>query len=282
MTDLNRILDLTSIGEHAAMRDMRLPNPAWAWEYLRRNPDYRSDYQELDVEQTERIHLASGCFVIPERLGSSDAAKWGLLRYSDPDKCSAEANVFWRPDLLAGALGIKLHPLEPKLSGVAVNQDEIVLDHIEANRVLFQSSDGALHILINGAYFWIQLYCKRPKALIENARIGVEIDGVKHFQRRLDTAKQLLSLYQSSGRDLSLIGRTKPSKRLTYGLVALDIIAAGGTHKDVALCTLGANKVEQDWGTPGHYLEDWTRKLIARANALSQGGYRRFLTKKSL
>ena len=79
-----------------------------------------------------------------------------------------------------------------------------------------------------------------------------------------------------------MIGRSRNSKRLADGLVAFDIIAAGGSHRDVAIALQGKEDAAEKWGQPGAYLEDWTRRLIHRATHLVDGGYMEFLTKKSV
>jgi hypothetical protein len=134
---------------------------------------------------------------------------------------------------------------------------------------------------MNGRRFWIHLCCDDVSALTDNARVGVQIEGMKHFRRRLETAAQLLSLYQSSRKKLSLIGRTKSSNRLADGLIAFDTIEAGGSHRDAAIAVNGYEMVNRDWGQSGSYLEDSTRRLIYRANHLVEGGYREFLTMKN-
>jgi len=263
-------------------QELRLPNPAWAWEHLRRNPDYRAAYRAAQLGRHSPIQLYTGCFLIRETRRWLEAEKWGLLRFANPDHPPASANVFWDPSLLAGALSVKLSPIDDDALHAAEDQDEIILSQIKTRRVALDTIDGERHYLLGGDRFWIQLRCKDPLVFSDSARVGVRIAGMKHFKRRLDTAAQLLSLYQSSGNNLSLIGRNKNSKRLADGLNAFDIVQAGGSHKDVAVAVYGEETVMRDWAQSGSYLEDATRRLIYRANHLVKEGYRGFLTKKNI
>lgn len=282
------MLSKSSLNTHPAhpydetVRDWRLPNPAWAWEYLRRNPDYQRDFAASQAGRQTYIHLATGCLLLRETRSWLDAQKWGLLSFEDPKIPASRANVFWRPDLLAGALKVQLYPIEDDAMRPDIDQDEIILSRIQTKRVVLETVDGIVHLLMGGDRFWIHLYCENARVVNDRARVGVQIEGMKHFQRRLDTAAQLLSLYQSSGKKLSLIGRNKSSKRLADGLIAYDIIQAGGSHKDAAIAVYGRATVKQNWNQTGSYLEDTTRRLIHRANHLVKTGYRDFLTKKNL
>jgi hypothetical protein len=51
----------------------------WAWEFLRRNPDYYGEYRELMKGLTEEQRLMKECFDIGCR-------NWGLYSWLDPDR----------------------------------------------------------------------------------------------------------------------------------------------------------------------------------------------------
>lgn len=263
-------------------RELRLTNPAWAWEYLRRNTQYQQDYNRNRSGAPTPVKLSTGCLLLRESRRWPDAEKWGLLTFEDPAKPTSNANVFWRPDLLAGALKVQLHPIEDGVMRPDIAQDEIILSRIKTKRVVLSAVDKTVHMLMGGERFWIHLYCENARAVNDRTRVGVQIEGMKHFQRRLDTASQLLSLYQSSGKKLSLIGRNKSSKRLADGLIAFDIIQDGGSHRDAAIGVYGFDTVSENWSQSGSYLEDATRRLIHRAHHLVDSGYCEFLTKKNI
>lgn len=270
---------------HKATRsdpELRLTNPAWAWEYLRRNTQYQRDYNANRSGAPTSVNLSTGCLLLRESRRWPDAEKWGLLSFENPSKPTSIANVFWRPDLLAGALKVHLYPIEDGAMRSDIAQDEIILSRIKTKRVVLAAVDKTVHMLMGGERFWIHLYCENARAVNDRARIGVQIDGMKHFQRRLDTASQLLSLYQSSGKKLSLIGRNKSAKRLADGLIAYDIVQDGGSHRDAAIGVYGFEIVSKNWSQTGSYIEDATRRLINRAKHLVDSGYREFLTKKNI
>jgi hypothetical protein len=60
----------------------------YAWEFLRRNPDYRAEF-----EHRARHRDGFGLVLDP---------RWRLRFAADPMTTAAEAEVFWRPDVAPG------------------------------------------------------------------------------------------------------------------------------------------------------------------------------------
>ena len=112
-------------------RDLRLPYAAWAWEYLRRNKDYGRAYRASFTGRARPIPLNTGAILIREKRRWSDAEQWGLLSFADPEKSCDEANVFWRPDRLAGALPVQL----VRFADLARNSERRRHDEIELRRI---------------------------------------------------------------------------------------------------------------------------------------------------
>jgi len=64
------------------------PMPDWAWEFLRRNPDYQSDALLGHGRGVVRERLASGVLVTRLHAHDALAERWGLccFRRSPPDR----------------------------------------------------------------------------------------------------------------------------------------------------------------------------------------------------
>ncbi len=258
----------------------RLPNPAWAWEHLRRNSGYGKDYDNTPQQRAKSALLASSAEFISEREASATAEKWGLVALADPSLCARDAPVFWRPDVLAGALKVQLVGVNDVHKIRTSPHEKINLTDLNCGRTIFDSADGRRHILIRCTGVWIQLYCDAPKTHGDEGSVILQIDRLNNYRRRLDTVDQLLSLYRSHECEPSMMVRGRESTRLEFGLRAYDIISAGGSHRDVAIALLGYQRVVDTWGMSGHYVEDWTRRLINRSRDLVNGEYKTFLTKK--
>jgi hypothetical protein len=83
-----------------SVRDLKdLDRSALAWEFLRRNPEYRAHYANI----IERI--ASGAIPDDDAL-TELSRRWGCLFLRDPDLAANEHPLIWRPELLP--LGVTL------------------------------------------------------------------------------------------------------------------------------------------------------------------------------
>ncbi len=263
-----------------------MPNAAWAWEFLRRNPDYARDFWAARRKPDMAIKLRSGATLLRPRKRHLNAEKWGLLHLADPAKDALSADVFWRPDVLAGALNIRLSTVHENDNGDDKDHDIIVLSAIKSRRVIFDGTDGVRHILLNGERFCIQLCCEGPLPVGEQASVKIHIDGAAHARRKLDSAAQLLALHRSAGGQLSLIGRNKNAEPLQRALIAYDIWHGAGSKKGryrrIAIAIFGVERVVQDWSHPSRCLKDQARRARIKGEEYVAGGYRKLLTKKAI
>jgi len=264
----------------------RLPNAAWAWEFLRRNPAYRADYLAAEGTYPTRETLHTGSVLYTMTQPQSRAEKWGLLSFADPDKRAINADVFWSPDLLAGALRVKLtHPDETVLDQ-SEPHDTIILSALQTRRVMLHTLNGARHILLNGKRFWIHLYSIKRAPTDDYAVIDVRFDGAKHMGRRIDTATQLLELHRSVGGNLSLIGRRKNAAPLINALTAYDVWNGferdPGGLRDIAIAIFGQARVRNDWTGSSRYLKDHARRARDKGKDLVEGGYKTLLARKTI
>jgi len=57
---------------------LTLSEPELAWEFLRRNPDYRRDYHECGTPFAKPRHLPSGAWLWRRHDQETGARRWGL------------------------------------------------------------------------------------------------------------------------------------------------------------------------------------------------------------
>lgn len=264
----------------------RRPSPAWSWEGLRRHPPYRRDYRANLYAEPARLPLYGGGHLLRAQRRNLQAEHYGLLTFADPDQSAANTPVFWRPDLLAGALRVKLTPVTEADDETEPSPDTIILSALKTRRILFETVDGARHILLNGPRFWIQLYALNRAPVGDHAKIDLRFDGTDYMKRRLDTAAQLLALHRADGGRLSLIGRRRNTRPLSTALKAYDIIHGferpAGTLRDVAEMIVGPARMASDWGRNDRAIKAQARRALAKGERFVRGDYRRLLTQKVL
>ncbi|MEL7539916.1 MAG: DUF2285 domain-containing protein [Pseudomonadota bacterium] len=209
-----------------------------------------------------------------------------MLSLADPDLSGIKVSAFWKPDVLAGSLDVRLSPLTPIEQASPEAHDIITLASLQTRRVLLETIDGARHILLNGHRFWIQLHCSKPSVIGECAHVGIRLNQTKYMKRSMDAAAQLLSLYRSEGGRIGLIGRRRNTQRLSNILTAYDIWHGferpKGTLEDVARMLVGPARMAQDWGNNDRALKAQARRAIASGESFVASDYRKLLAQKTL
>jgi hypothetical protein len=68
-----------SLDDYAYLRTA--PRVAWAWEFLRRHPEYRRDYEAVRSEMPPARKEETGVTLIHARQSFQRAESWGLVLY---------------------------------------------------------------------------------------------------------------------------------------------------------------------------------------------------------
>lgn len=231
---------------------LHLDGPSLAWEYLRRNPEYRRDWQH-------------------RKRRPRQAQRWGLRLLEDPDLDARDAHPDWFPDPSGVVL---VHP-DPDPPDDALPfrlwtlPGEKRLLHDGHRLLLIHRLDGrTLHLALSP---------------------GLE-DGMAHVYA-VRASRQLLPSWRNAEAALTMLdalqahdmsavsasgrpGRTALLHMRT--LQALDGVHAGASQRQVAKVLFGAAAVASRWHSDGQ-LRAYVRRLIARGRRLMQGGYRRLL-----
>lgn len=223
----------------------------WAWEFLRRNPDFRTEYQ------------IAGC------------ARWGCLSAASADARAPDALVFWKPELCPDVLrmaaferrlGLETPPFDLK----KVRCRATLLRTLDGKQhLLFQHEGQSLQIAVSGADLSAPVHLL-PEAVQRGVDIAHFVHGLKQLQAILE------------GGRLAPV-RTVPSlPRLRVVLQALDGYLAGCPHREIATAIFGERRVSADWNDPGRHLQDQVRRAVRRGRILMEGGYIPLLSGKPI
>ena len=256
---------------------LRLPSAGWAWECLRRNPDYVRDFRRNRAGLDRPIVLKSATRLIRQRRRFPDAEKWGLLTFADPKASAPEADVFWTSDALPSAIDVQLtgvldHEIERADQG-----DLIFLRRLQTRRSILETSWGPQHILLDGMRFWVQLNSRASDMIGDCGAVSLKIEGFAHANLKLKTGAHFLELYRRIDGRLSAIATRRDAKKIRKALIAYDVRAAGGGYKDIAIALFGYETVKEEWVCGRRHLKDRAKRALAPAEELIDGGYRRLL-----
>lgn len=245
---------------------LRLDAASLAWEYLRRDPEYRAAWHRL------------GRRAVPDVV-----QRWGLIFLEDPDLDARVAHPVWDDRM-------------PALLHVYAAVDAM---HGPADRGLGRSGSGGLNLwrlpgvkhlaaLPAGGYA-LQVQDDAPGTRnCLRARLGpgvldggpalcvVPLDVRLHAQAALLTAH---AAHFAPRRAAVSVHRavhpvTQASLHHLHALQALDGAQAGASQRRIAQALYGAERVRGQWHADSA-LRAQLRHSLARGQALMRGGYRR-------
>lgn len=228
--------------------------PAWAWEYLRRNPSYREFYRCLPVVPVRPLSRQTSMIVIEASSRSHLAAPWGCTFAEDPDRPYPEARVFWDAAADPGILPISLYKAA---SWPAAALDVIDFAKLPATVTVLRLDTGHEYIRIAQGPYAIQLYVTDGSALDGPVTFTSHISGYSGRLKSL-TQQRLRTFCRTKRFQPSLFSNKKDhyrSARWLLGLQALDMIEQDSTEAKIAEVLFGQEEGEGS---------DWRRSRVSR------------------
>ena len=227
---------------------LHLDGPQLAWEFLRRNPDYRLDW----LRRRRRPNAAQG---------------WGLRLMEDPALDARDAHPAWFPDH-DGVLQVHPDADAPP----------------DAGAFEFWNVPGRKHLVHDGKRLVLTAHwpgCCARLVLAPGLADGMACLYARrscatpciHY-RALATALDALTAASVAVPVAAVRARPTPAAlQELHTLQALDAVLAGASLRQVAEGLFGADAVD-DWHADGG-LRSKVRRLVQRGDALMRGGYRR-------
>ena len=218
----------------------------YAWEFLRRNPDYRADFL--------RSAAADG-----PALGAIDP-RWGLRFPADPSAPAETAEVFWRPEVAPGVV-IPLDADGPG-PGRPIPQLAAVGTSRRGEDGLHLRMGSGLQLLLRGE--------ARPEGplvvvLAFDHDFGLRVRAVQALHRAVAGGHAPASRLTNAQR-----------ARLDHSLQALDGSLNREPYRAIAETLFGAAAVEREpWKTSS--VRGVTIRLVSTGKALMRGGYLKLL-----
>jgi len=249
-----------------------LTKSEWAWEFLRRNPDFKRAFIVSRSRLSQIARLNTGTPVMRPRGCQAGASDWGLECFSDPDLSAVQVPVFWSQEALkhhaeAEAAITESDPAQADLDVFLDRNCAAILERRHGISVLFRTTKDAIDLQVTGA-----------NILLAPVGLSFRIAGINAVKSQAAT---LLLLSHSVQKRLS--GNSEPLPRhqrlgLLKALVALDCKQTGGSLQDTAIVFRAIGLTRLSWSTIG---DESLKKQVIRARnrglKLMQGGYRTLL-----
>lgn len=243
----------------------------WAWEFLRRNEEFRKAWKNARCEYGIAGYDAQTTIIAAQHQVSS-LAQWGCLYCNSPDEDARSAAVFWLPEWCPSVLRLRGFALSEN-----VEATPFLLREIATPSTLLELPHGPQHLLFTGNGRTLQLVIAGADVM---RPIRLMADGAPD---RAMAGHQLRSL--QCFLDLRLSGRLYPShiqreplslyRRLV--LRALDGEIAGASQQEIARHVISGYSDEK-WYSPDRPLRERVRRALRRGRALMKRGYRDLLS----
>ncbi|MBC9250973.1 hypothetical protein A9179_11850 [Pseudomonas alcaligenes] len=228
---------------------LHLDDLALAWEYLRRNPEYRRDW-------------------LDRRRRPEAAQRWGVRLLEDPGLDARDAHPVWFPDPLEL---IQLYP------DVDPMPDSVVFDFWRIPGMKCLVHDGR-RLLLTTRWPGCCLRLTIASGLSDGMAYVHAIRAcAKPCARYCALAVALDKLAVSTDAIPLAAFRCRPSSSALlelHTLQALDATLAGASLREVAVGLFGQAMATGGWHADGG-LRSRVRRLVRRGRTLMLGGYRR-------
>jgi hypothetical protein len=229
--------------------------PIFAWEWLRRDPDYR----------------AAATIAAQHGKGDGDAAHWGLHRFEDPDRAAPGARPLWRA-------GHHPYVLKARAAPPASPSDAVELGRFAALATFDAGEGEGEHWLLSDGLRGIRLDLVDGTATRGPVELHYLLAGRASASGPLLTLRRLLAFAETGSFSRTLHPREPKARRWILALRANDALAAGASQRDIAALLLGDAAGEARWRVHAASLRSQVQRLVRAARAFADGGYRHFLS----
>jgi hypothetical protein len=226
---------------------------AIAWEWLRRNRDYR------------RAALAAFC----GKAATSRAEQWNLHAFEHPALAAPRARPVWAAPNYRWVL-------RGKAERAAVDEDGFDLQPLAPFSTLLES--GGIHrLLLSDGYRSLRLDLAGVDPRLSRVRLSFELSGVQSIDRPLLVLRRLHSLVLKGRFIPSLYQPVRRARRLVLLLRAFDAIRAGASQAEIAEVLLTTSLVRRGWRIHSPSIRSQAQRLVSGARALAAGGFWKLL-----
>ncbi|GAB5458995.1 MAG: hypothetical protein Hens3KO_20250 [Henriciella sp.] len=242
----------------------------WCWEFLRRNFDFAAmAFDELNAVKRSESCLQGGQNL---RLSSpqSNAERWGLLFFPNPDIPAPRADVFWVPERDPFIVPMVVGPRRLD------EEDKMYAQIVEAATIhVLRDAFGQEHLLTKGRFATAQSICTGQSILAatETFKLNLHIEGP-------ESAKSALAAYERASAILheGPWEWTEKTLRLRNALICLDVKEAGLSLRHAAEMIYGKHRVDDTWSEDKSF-RDSVRSLYRTGVRLRDRDYLKILRK---
>ena len=265
---MSNIVSELNFSDYEYLRNMR--KEAWAWEFMRRNTNYISAWDEHVKRCQKQSYLVENKNFKENEMAK--AGEFGLLYFIDPDLNAKSVDVFWAPEIMPYVLNCSLIEHD--------NNDcdgQIILADIALELVYVETFDGNSHLIVKDKCCSIQLLFDEKLDLNTIFDFQIHIPAFCDFPEQLQTASCLCKfLTEQKCNKLHSLSSSKINQYIEI-LFAYDLIKLGCSHRNAAKIMFGEEALIDGWDSVSEYIRTKMRRLVSRGNNLVNAGSSTFM-----
>lgn len=248
-----------------------LTDSDWAWEFLRRNPDYRADYYESRVRTTKTVSHPSGIRIHRARGHHHNAKKRGLAVFANPDLNALQTDIFWSQEVLshsvlASSKTVESVDDEADLDLFRDQNCTAILCDLDRQKIIVRSRNTAIDMKLVGI-----------SVLFQPVQLQFHLQGfasIGNGTKALIWVRNALKSLRAA--DKRALTKTTRTNRKKY-LVGLDCSSKGASLRDTALVFRALRLTRLRWSSGDEALKKQVWRCRNSGLKLMQGGYRKLL-----
>jgi hypothetical protein len=233
---------------------LRADRSIFAWEWLRRNREYRE--------------AAAGTLQPGRSLNISNSAvtRWGLHRFENPYLPAPFGRPMWTALADPFVLRVAAAPAAP-------GPDTFDPNHFPGLVNRFEAAGGCEHILITDGLKTIRLDVVEGRMGTGAAIFRYMPAGIRAAEPGLLSLRRLLALCKRGGLSGPLF---RPETRATRWILELrvhDALQKGASQREIAGVLFGARISDSRWRLEAPTVRLQVQRLVRRARTMAEGGY---------
>lgn len=251
-----QVADWEDASAYAPLREA--DRSIFAWEWLRRAPEYRQDAARSGAAGQD---VPGAAIIADER-----AIRWGLHAFERPDLAGPEARPIWRREVYPSVL-----PARATSGGEL--EDRFELERLRDCATLVKSRSGAEHVLLSDRGRTLRLDILSGTVCDGPVLLRFELSGMRNVLRPLLTLRQLIALWRVGQFSRALHPPEVRAARWILLLRTYDALAAGADQRAIAAHLLDRDAAGRRWRVQAPALRSRVQRLVREARKMAAGGY---------
>jgi hypothetical protein len=225
----------------------------FAWEWLRRNRDYRLAARRWLRRSSKPGEAGEG----PER--------WDLHAFVPPDAAAPDARPIWRSEV---------HPFVLHVDAREPDGDDVFdLERFAAISTLVTAADGREHLLISDGLHSLRIDVISGSLGNGPVSLRYRLAGLAAAEKPLLTLRRLLALWRTGRFSAGLHPADARARRFILMLRAHDALASGATQREIAAELLNSEADEDRWRVRAPSLRSRVQRLVRGARFFAGRGH---------